>query len=130
MPSILLTPPSVEPIALADAKTYLRVATDDDDDVIAALIAAARVHVEAQTRRALITQSWRIVRDAWPDDGGIKVWPVPVVSIVAARVHRDDGTTQSIDTAAFTLDAAAAPAIASFVPCQCRCRGAQPVASR
>jgi uncharacterized phiE125 gp8 family phage protein len=37
--------------------------------VIAALIAGARVHVEAQTRRALITQSWRLVRDVWPIDG-------------------------------------------------------------
>ena len=66
MSSILLTGPAVEPVTLAEAKAYLRVEHDDDDDVIAALIAGARVHVEAQTRRALITQSWRLVRDAWP----------------------------------------------------------------
>ena len=53
-------------MTLAEAKAYLRVEHDDDDDVIAALIAGARVHVEAQTRRALITQSWRLIRDAWP----------------------------------------------------------------
>ena len=57
MSTILLVGPAVEPVTLAEAKSYLRVQHDDDDDVIAALIAGARVHVEAQTRRALITQS-------------------------------------------------------------------------
>jgi uncharacterized phiE125 gp8 family phage protein len=42
MPSILLTPPAVEPISLDEAKAYLRVEHAADDDVIAALIAGAR----------------------------------------------------------------------------------------
>ena len=116
MSSILITPPAVEPVSLADAKAYLRVATSDDDDVIAALIAGARVHVEAQTRRALITQTWRIVRDGWPDDGRLAIVPVPLASIAAARVHREDGSTQTVDVAAFAIDNAAAPATVSFVP--------------
>ncbi len=114
MPSFLLTPPAVEPLTLADAKLYLRVEHDEDDDVIAALIAAARSHVEAQTRRALITQTWRLVRDEWPRDGRIAVVPVPLADIAAARVYREDGTTQAIDLQAFTADKAAAPAIVSF----------------
>jgi len=75
MSSILLTPPAAEPVTLADAKAWLRVEHDDDDDVIAALIAGARSHVEAQTRRALITQSWRLVLDRWPRDGRIAALP-------------------------------------------------------
>lgn len=114
MSSILLSGPAVEPVALDEAKAYLRVEHADDDDVISALIAGARVHVEAQTRRALITQSWRLVRDSWPDDGRISVLPVPLRTLTAARVYRLDGSTQAIDTAAFTLDAAAAPAVLSF----------------
>src|SRR5690242_14642320 len=81
MPSILLTPPAVEPLSLAEAKAFLRVEHDDDDDIIAALIAGARIHVEAQTRRALITQSWRLVRDCWPQDGRIEVRPAPLRSL-------------------------------------------------
>src|SRR4029079_17469588 len=101
MPSMLLSGPAVEPVTLAEAKAYLRVEHDDDDDVIAALIAGARVHVEAQTRRALITQSWRIVRDFWPEGGCIAVLPAPLRELTAVRVYRLDGSTEAIDTAAF-----------------------------
>ncbi len=88
MPSILLTGPAAEPITLARRKQFLRVEHDDDDDVIAALIAGSRIHVEAQTRRALITQSWRLTRDAWPGCGRLAVLPVPLRTLDAARVYR------------------------------------------
>jgi uncharacterized phiE125 gp8 family phage protein len=114
MPSILLTPPAVDPLTLAEAKAFLRVEHDADDDVIAALIAGARIHVEAQTRRALITQGWRLMRDAWPADGRIAVLPVPLRSLVAARIWRLDGTAQAIDLDLFAVDAASAPGVLSF----------------
>ncbi len=60
MSAFLLKAPAVEPLSLAEAKAFLRVETSDDDEVIGTLIAGSRIHVEAQTRRALITQNWRI----------------------------------------------------------------------
>jgi uncharacterized phiE125 gp8 family phage protein len=114
MSSILLSPPAVEPVSLAEAKAYLRVEHGDDDAVIAALIAGARLHIEAQIRRALITQSWRLVRDAWPADGRIAVAPAPLRELLAARVYRLDGSTQDIDVDVFVPDAASAPAMLGF----------------
>jgi uncharacterized phiE125 gp8 family phage protein len=116
MSSILLTPPAVEPVTLAEAKAYLRVEHDDDDDVIAALIAGARVHVEAQTRRALISQTWRLTRDCWPPDGAIAVVPVPLKEIATVRVYDADDVAHTLDLQAFSLDKAAAPAIIAFAP--------------
>src|ERR1041384_602168 len=94
MPSILLAGPTVEPITLGDAKQFLRVQHDDDDDIITALIAGSRIHVETQTRRALITQSWRLTRDVWPKTGCLALLPVPVHTLDAARVYRSDGTAR------------------------------------
>jgi uncharacterized phiE125 gp8 family phage protein len=107
MSSILLSGPAIEPVALDDAKSFLKVE-------IAALIAGARVHVEAQTRRALITQSWRLIRDAWPNNGRVAIAPVPLQALNAARVYNLDGTTQAIDPASFIVERAAAPAILVF----------------
>ena len=109
MSAILLSGPAVEPVTIEEAKAFLRVEHDDDDDVIAALIAGARVHVEAQTRRALITQSWRLVRDAWPSAGRVPVLPAPLRALTAARIFRLDGTAQTLDAAAFTADKSNAP---------------------
>jgi uncharacterized phiE125 gp8 family phage protein len=116
MSSILLTPPAVEPLSLAEAKDYLRVEHADDDDVIAALIASARAHVEAATRRALITQTWRHSRDAWPRDGRIAVLPAPLKALVGARVYDQDGTPQEIDLESFVVDTVSAPGVVAFPP--------------
>jgi uncharacterized phiE125 gp8 family phage protein len=106
MPSILLTAPAAEPLSLAEAKAFLRVEHDDDDDVIGALIASARIHVEAQTRRALITQSWRLTCDAWPVEGRLKVTPAPLAALTAARVYDDGGEASVLDLQSFVVDTA------------------------
>lgn len=108
MPSILLTPPVVEPLTLAEAKAHLRVEHADEDVLVGGLIKAARVHVEAATRRALITQRWRLMRDGWPSDGRLAVAPAPLKQLVAARIYNSDGTTQALDLAAFIVDKAGA----------------------
>jgi len=104
MPSYLLTPPAIEPVSLDEAKAFLRVETSDDDDVITALIAGSRIHVEAQTRRALITQTWRISADAWPADGRMPILPAPLRSLTAARVFDSGNNAHDVDTQAFVLD--------------------------
>jgi len=114
MPSILLSAPAAEPVSLGEAKAFLRVETSDDDDVITALVAGSRIHVEAQTRRALITQSWRISADNWPLDGRLAVRPAPLQSLDAVRVHDAGGVARAIDTSAFVLDLAAS--VVAFAP--------------
>jgi uncharacterized phiE125 gp8 family phage protein len=114
MPSILLTAPAVEPVSLDEAKAHLRVEHNDDDETIAALVAGARIHVEAQTRRALITQGWRISADAWPRDGRFAVRPAPLQRLDAARVFEADGNALAVDTQAFVPDLA--NSVLAFAP--------------
>ena len=114
MPSLLLAGPAAEPLTLAEAKQFVRIEHDDDDDVITALIAGARIHVEAATRRALMTQSWRVILDCWPASGRLALLPVPLVSVDAVRIRNHDGSAQTIDVASLTIDKAAAPATLAF----------------
>ena len=106
MPSILLTAPAVEPVTLDEAKAFLRVEHNDDDETIAALVAGARIHIEAQTRRALISQGWRMSADAWPQDGRLHVRPAPLQALEAARVYDFGGVAHDVDLQAFVADLA------------------------
>lgn len=107
MSAILLVAPVAEPLTLAEAKAFLRVEHADDDALIAALIGAARRHVEAQTRRALLLQTWRLVFDAWPADGRIAPRIGPLRSLVAVRVYDSAVHSNALDLQSFVLDAAA-----------------------
>jgi uncharacterized phiE125 gp8 family phage protein len=107
MSAILLIPPSAEPWSVAEAKTFLRVEHGDDDAVIAALVAAARGHVEALTRRALLVQRWRFVLDAWPANGRLDPRIGPLRSVIAARTFDAAGNAHGIDVETFVVDAAA-----------------------
>ena len=62
----LVTAPAAEPVSLAEAKAHLRIDSADDDSLITALISAARQAAESHTRRALITQTWRLTLDRFP----------------------------------------------------------------
>lgn len=103
MSASLLTPPASEPWSVAEAKAFLRVETDDDDALIGALIAAARAQIEAQARCTMMTQTWRIVRDAWPYDGRIALRLQPLQSVFAARVFNEQGVATSLDTGRFVI---------------------------
>jgi uncharacterized phiE125 gp8 family phage protein len=104
---IILVPPAGEPLSLLEAKAFLRVEHEDDDAVIAALIAAARGQIEALTRRALLTQTWRVVRDGWPKDGRLILRSGPLRRVVAARVFDAAGVSHALDVQRFVVDVAA-----------------------
>lgn len=86
MTSYLLAGPGEEPVTLAEAKAWCRIDADDEDALVAALIAAARLHVESLTGRALIEQSWRLVLEC-PKG---RVVPLPVVPAMAVTAATAD----------------------------------------
>lgn len=59
---VLITPPAMLPVSLAEAKAHLRVDHTDDDSLIGGLIAAATDHLDGWTGilgRCLVEQTWR-----------------------------------------------------------------------
>lgn len=87
MTSILIAGPGEEPVSLAEAKAWCRIDSNDEDDLVSALIAAARLQVESETRCALVTQSWRLTLDC--PRGRLVVLPIAPVSDVTS-VTADD----------------------------------------
>jgi uncharacterized phiE125 gp8 family phage protein len=101
---LIVNGPAIEPIALADAKKWLKIETSDDDDVVGALITAARLMVEAQIRRMLITQTWRLIHDRWPNGRLIKIPLAPFQSLIAMRVYDANGTAQAVSSSLYYVD--------------------------
>jgi len=84
----LITAPATEPLTLAETKTYLRVDVADEDAYISGLIATARMWVEKRIGRALITQTWEYVLDAWPGSVANGWWDGAVQKPVTGSSRR------------------------------------------
>lgn len=93
----LITAPATEPITIDEAKLHLRVDHDSEDTIIDRLITVARRHVELYQRRALITQTWQIWLDEWPQDGAKRLPRPPLQSVTSAKYYGTDDTEYTFD---------------------------------
>ncbi len=109
MALILITPPTGEPISLADAKAHLRLTINDDDTYISTLMIAARRTVESRYGINIMQQSWSLFADAWPADGIFHLPLWPVLSVESLTSFADDDTASVIDPAHYYLDQATRP---------------------
>jgi uncharacterized phiE125 gp8 family phage protein len=72
---------------------------------VQALITSARLMVEAQTRRLLITQTWRLSLDAWPASRIIDLPLTPFRELAGIRVSDADGDMQPLAATLYILEA-------------------------
>lgn len=111
MPLTLITPPSTEPVTLAEAKLFCRVDDDltKDDGLISALIVAARDQAEHILGRALMAQTWERTLDAFPHDGDIELGYPPVQSVESVTYVDPAGAEQTLSSGSYLLDSATIP---------------------
>jgi uncharacterized phiE125 gp8 family phage protein len=78
----LVTPPTIEPATLLQAKKQCGVdeAFEDDDDLIAGYIASARDYCERIMHRAIFNQSWMLTLDEFPSQTRLDVAYMPIPS--------------------------------------------------
>jgi uncharacterized phiE125 gp8 family phage protein len=100
----LITAPATEPVTASEAKSHLRVDTTADDTLIGTLITAARQHVENHLRRALITQTWELVMDAFPAGDVIRLPRPPLVSVTSIKYTDVAGSESTFSSAAYVVD--------------------------
>lgn len=78
----LVTPPTVEPLTLAEAKAHLRVDIADEDALINSIITATRQYCEQITGRSLLAQQWRLVLDQFPPVIELEKGPITAITSV------------------------------------------------
>ena len=103
--------PAVEPLSIDEARSQARLdgASDQDLDLLE-FLRGARDQAEQFTRRALITQTWRLTIDnAFPDT--IELWRTPVQSITSITYLDSDSVEQTVDSSLYQSNLTVAPAI-------------------
>jgi len=125
----LLSPPVVEPVGLADAKTWLRVGHDEEDALIADLLKSAAARVELDTGLALIARSYRETLDAWPERGlsaygqAFSVARGPLISVEAVRIYARDGDATLWNPAEYHAETGEPGRIVAVYPFSLPCPG-------
>lgn len=112
MPGLsLVTAPTVEPIAVAEAKEFCRIEVDqhDEDDLVERLIVAARKRCEEWRGRAFITQTWDYFLDEFPVDDWWISQPIilpraPLISVTSVKYTPDGVSTQTVSASDYYVD--------------------------
>lgn len=107
MSLVLTTAPATEPVTLAEAKLHLRIedAITADDTLVSALIVAARQWVEQYLHRSLVTQTWRLKLDAFPDTDTIVLGRPSLLEVSSVTYVDADGDSQTMSTDDYSVDA-------------------------
>ncbi len=102
------TAPTVEPVTLVQAKAQCRVDGTADDTFIGELIEDARDMVEDYLGQALLSQTWKLYLD-WFPDWEICVPRPPLISVSSIAYVDSDGVSQTLSALLYQVDAKSRP---------------------
>lgn len=97
--------PAIEPVTLAEVKNHLRISGDADDSELTKLIKAARINVEHEQKRQLITATWEHELDEFPA-GEIVIPHPPLITITSISYEDLAGDTQTWAASNYQVDTA------------------------
>lgn len=106
MTFVVVTPPTVEPVTLAEVKAHCRVSGSASDDELNAFIVSARMQAEQELRRYLITQTIDAYYDSFPNFFELP----PLQSVTSITYLDDNGDSQVLATSQYRVDAVSTPA--------------------
>lgn len=116
---VLVSAPAVEPVTLSEAKLFLKEDGSENDALITSLLVTARRACEEFTKRAFITQTWKLVLDRFPqeedldelefmlglaDQKTIQLSRQPIQSITSIKTTDTANTQTTVAAATYTLD--------------------------
>jgi uncharacterized phiE125 gp8 family phage protein len=104
----LVTAPVSEPLSYAQAKAFLRLPNDTEEGLVLGLITAARMKVEADTGLMLLTQTWDLSFDAFPEDA-IRPPCCPLQSVTTIKTTSSAGVESTLSATNYQVDLASQP---------------------
>jgi uncharacterized phiE125 gp8 family phage protein len=107
MTTRLITPPAALAVDLTEATAQLRIDGTDMDAMVTAWIEGISAHAEHYMQRSIITQTWRVTLDKFPD--AIKLYNPPLVSVSYVKYYDVDGVLQTLDPADYVVDSVSEP---------------------
>lgn len=102
--SFIFTQTGAEPVALADAKNYLRIDQSSDDSLVTALVQSARSTAEKYINKIIVQKTVTMTMDMLPGGIGFKLPYGPVQSLSSITLTDNTGTTTTWDSSNYTLD--------------------------
>jgi uncharacterized phiE125 gp8 family phage protein len=105
----LITAPEKEPVTLQEAKSHLRIESNDEDVLVTGLIEAAREWCEGYQNRAFITQTWEIALDSFPSENHIEIPKPPLQSIESVKYYGTDETEYTFSADSYCVDTYSEP---------------------
>lgn len=99
----LITPPVNEPVSIEEARAQCRYDDSSNDVILTMLVQAAREQAEHRTGRVLITQTWELALDAFPD-GEIELQKLPAASISSVKYLDEAAVEQTIAAINYGMD--------------------------
>lgn len=99
----VVTPVSVEPVTLAEAKQHLRIDGSDEDSTVARCVSAAREEAEHLLERCVAPQTLQLILDDFPADAILLPRP-PITSIESVTYVDPDGVTRTLAGSEYSLD--------------------------
>lgn len=106
---ILITPPALEPVTLAEARLHLRISDDDTsyDSRILTMIEAARHAAEHELHRKIMAQTWDFFYDCFPPNGAaINVHGdlAPLDSVTRISYLDTTGSVRTVPSSGYVSD--------------------------
>jgi hypothetical protein len=125
---VTITAASIPPVTTAEMKSHLRIDFADDDTVVTNYVDAATEYLQDRLRRQLITQTFELTLDAFPNNkelfdgtrgtmasadspfGQVIQLPMsPIQTITTVKYIDTDGNEQTLSSALYQLDETAIP---------------------
>ena len=104
----LITPPTMQPISLSEAKLQLTVSSEEEENRISALVKSATSWVEAYLRRQLISATYDLILDEFPKVIYIEKSPITVITSI--KYYDGSNVLQTLSASYYNADIDSEPA--------------------